>query len=155
MIVLRMAHGVRSHFTLRLSEWLMIYPAIGMWIAFQMQPQMFSLSSSFAVLDRWADEMTWAWLVLCCALARLVALTVNGSFKTFPYSPHMRLGAAFIGIAFWSQFALGFVLAYLATGSALSAVFAYTTFCLAELANIYRTWGDVAAGWSQTSRQGR
>jgi hypothetical protein len=153
MIILRIAGGIKSHFTMRLSEWLMIYPAIGMWIALQVQPDMFQVSPSFNVLASWASEMEWAYLVLACGVTRLLALTINGTFEAFPYSPHMRLIASLVGIAFWSQFALGFVVAAFLGVAALSAVIAYTTFCLAELANLYRSWTDIGATWSKHERQ--
>lgn len=123
----------------------MVYPAIGMWLAFQAQPEMFSTSASFATLRHWGTEHTWGILCLWCGLARLVALSVNGTFRAFPYSPHMRITASFIGIAFWSQFSLGFLTAFIEGNGAISAVVAYSTFCLLELANVYRSWSDIGA----------
>ncbi|MEO2039061.1 MAG: hypothetical protein ABGW90_10245 [Martelella sp.] len=148
MIFMRLGRGIRDHFHVRATEWLMAYPGFGMWFAFQLQPDMFTASPSFSVLDRWADEQTWAVVVLSCAFLRLGALSVNGTFqRRFPWTPHLRVIASFAGIFFWSQWTLGFVSAYLAGAGALSAVVAYSTFCLAELLNIYRGFADISAGW--------
>lgn len=146
MLVVRIREGIVQHFPVRQVEWLMVYPALGMWMAFNIQRDMFSTSPSFTVLARWADEEVWAWLCLCCGLCRLIALSVNGTFRhTFPYTPHMRVAASFIGIMFWSQFTLGFFQAYMNEHGAFSAVIAYSSFCLAELINTYRSWSDVGA----------
>lgn len=145
MIVLRrVAGGIRDHWDVRSSEWLMLYPAVGIGIALLAQPNMFASSPSFDTIARFnSDEGMWATLVLLCALLRLVALTVNGTFKSFPYSPHMRMAASLAGILFWSQWALGFVNSWLFDGGALTAVFAYSAFCLAELLNWSRSWADI------------
>lgn len=145
MVIVRLGRGIHDHFHTRLTEWIMAYAAIGMWLAFQAQPNMLVSSPSFFVLERWAHQPTWSALVLSCGLARLVALTVNGTFQSFRYSPHLRVAASLLGIAFWSQFTLGFIIAFLEGPSAFSAVIAYSTFCLAELANVYRSWSDIGA----------
>ena len=144
MIVVRRIHeGVLAHLPIRISEWLMAYPAACMGLALMMQPTMFATSPSFGAIERLGDEAFWTTLVLLCAVVRLIALTVNGTFENFKYSPHLRLAASAVGIAFWSQFTLGFLMSALFEHGAWSAVVAYSTFCLAELANIYRSWVDV------------
>lgn len=147
MITVRRVHrGIADHFPIRLSEWLMAYAATGMGIALMVQPEMFSTSPSFSTLQQWGDEGFWSVICLLCATVRLLALTVNGTFDNFRYSPHIRLGASVVAITFWSQFTLGFTVAYLFNGGSASAVFAYSTFVLAELANIYRAWADIGKG---------
>ena len=151
LIIVRLGRGIHEHFHIRLSEWIMVYPALGMWFAFQYQPEMFSTSPSFETLRHWANEHTWGVLCLWCGVARLIALTVNGTFRAFSYSPHMRIAASFIGVAFWSQFSLGFLTASLAGNGAFSAVVAFSTFCLLELANVYRSWSDIGVQRSRGS----
>lgn len=145
MVIIRLGRGIHAHFHIRLTEWIMAYAAIGMWLAFNLQPDMLSSAPSFFVLERWASQPTWAALVLAAGLARLAALTVNGTFQAFRYSPHLRVTASFLGILFWSQFTLGFMISWAEGAGAFSAVIAYSTFCLAELANIYRSWADIGA----------
>lgn len=147
IIVRRIANGVRSHWDIRASEWLMLFPALGMGVALSvLQPDMFDSSPSFATIAKWNGEDFWGFWVLVCATIRLIALVVNGTFDEFRYSPHMRLVASLVGVLFWSQFTLGFVNTYLGGAGSLSAVFAYTTFCLAELLNMTRSWTDISRG---------
>lgn len=143
LIVRRITHGIVGHFPIRISEWTMIYPTIGMGLALKEQPDMFTTSQSFATIQNIASEMTLSVIVLICALIRLIALVVNGTFQGFGISPHLRLFASMVGLVFWSQFALGFLDAALFKGGAWSAVIAYSTFVIFEYVNAYRSWSDV------------
>jgi len=146
MVVVRIVTGIRKHWVIRASEWVMLYPAIGLGLVLTYQEDLFQVSRSFGPLSRWADQSTWAIIVLAVAMTRLVALTVNGTFDGFRYSPHMRLIACIAGIFFWSQYFLGLTNAAYFEGGAWSGPVAYSTFVLFELLNIYRVWGDVALG---------
>lgn len=143
MIILRVYRGVADHFPIRVSEWIMVWPAIGLWFGLQLDPVMFAKSSSFAFLAAWGDESTWASIVGLCAVCRLAALTINGTFKGFAFSPHIRAAASLIGVAIWSQVSLGFLMAFLVSGGAISGVIAWSTFVIAELWNVVRSWDDV------------
>jgi hypothetical protein len=145
MIVVRMASGVRKHFHIRATEWVMLFPSVMLGAGMLYQHDMFTKSPSFRIVARWAEEPTWALLVLICALLRLSALAVNGTFQGFGVSPHMRLIASFAGAAFWSQFSLGFLIAYLTGVGSWDAPVAYSTFCFMEILNITRAWADVTA----------
>lgn len=145
MIVVRMATGMRSHFHIRATEWVMLFPSIALGIVLLYQDTMFETSPSFNVIAAWGDEKWWSLLVLLCALLRTAALVVNGTFRGFGISPHMRLVASFAGVAFWSQFGLGFAVAALTGNGSMSGPVAYTTFCLMEVLNITRSWSDVIA----------
>ena len=73
----------------------------------------------------------------------LAALTINGTFQGFRFSPHLRFGASLLGIFFWSQWTLGFLLSWASFGGAPSAIVAYGTFCAMELANLTRSGSDI------------
>jgi len=146
MIIVRVASGIKAHWHIRATEWLMIYPAILFGVVLVYQPELFETSRSFEQVSRWASQETWAVGVLLCAAIRLFALTVNGTFKTFPYSPHLRLTATMFGIIFWSQYSLGLLAAALFNGGAWSGPVFLSTICLAELLNLYRSWSDIARG---------
>lgn len=145
MIAVRVVGGMKSHFHIRATEWVMLYPTIWMGVAMIYQDRMFSTSPSFSVLSGWAGENIWALLVLICALLRLGALIVNGTFQGFGISPHLRLFASFAGTLFWSQFCLGLFVAAITSGGAWSAPIAYSTLILMEVLNITRSWSDVIA----------
>ena len=143
MIVLRITRGIAAHFPIRLTEWLMCYPAFLMGAVLVLQPEMFDTSPSFATVAKWGDESAWASVVLSCAALRLIALVVNGTFKAFRFSPHLRALSSFVGVLFWSQFGLGFTAAAIFGAGAWSAPVAYSTLALAELANLYRSASDI------------
>lgn len=146
MIVLRVATGIKSHWHARATEWLMIYPAVGMGAALIYQPDMFQTSTTFEHVADWMTQPQWSLFALLCALVRLIALTINGTFEGFAYSPHMRLAASFAGIFFWSQFCLGVFTAAFYIGGSWSEPIMFSTACLFELLNIYRSWMDIARG---------
>lgn len=143
MIILRIYRGVADHFPIRWTEWAMLWPAAGLWIALQIDTGMFSKSPSFAYLAAWGDEASWGTIIFLCALARLAALTINGTFKGFAFSPHIRAGAALFGVGMWSQVSLGFLMAFVNAGGALSGVIGWSTMVILELMNTYRSWSDV------------
>lgn len=144
MIILRRVYdGVADHFPIRVSEWIMLWPAMGLWVGLQLDPNMFGKSPSFAYLAAWGDEGTWGSIIGLCAVLRLAALTINGTFQGFAFSPHIRAGASLAGVAIWSQISLGFLMAYLFSGGAFSGFVAWSTPVIAELWNVFRSWSDV------------
>ena len=143
MIFLRVVRGVTDHFPIRVSEWVMLWPSFGLWASLRITPDMFDVSPSFAYLRYWGDEQTWALVIGICAVIRLLALTINGTFKGFAFSPHIRAMASIIGVAVWSQVSLGLLMAWLNSGGAPSGVIAYSAFVLFEIVNTYRSWSDV------------
>lgn len=154
IVVQSLIRGVKQHFTIRLSEWIMLYPAIGMWAGLTFfQPQLFTMGKSFTALSAIASEKSWAAVVLACAVARFSALVINGTFDTFKYSPHVRAAASIMGLLFWSQFSVGFLYAYLNTGGSISAVVAYSTFVVVELANLYRSAKDIGSTYADAKRR--
>lgn len=157
MIVVRsVVTGVKQHFAIRLSEWMMLLPAFGMFIALRyIQPDMFNQSKSFADLQRWADEQTWATLVLFVGVVRLGALVVNGTFDTFRWSPHIRATAAIFGFLFWLQFVVGIYNAYITVNASISGVFAYGTLMVYEIANIYRSARDIGLTYAEVRKRHR
>lgn len=143
MIFVRVVTGIKNHWHIRSSEWLMIYPSVGIGTILLYQPDMFTMSSTFNAVAEWMTQPQWSLFILICALIRLIALTVNGTFASFRYSPHLRLIAALSGVFFWSQYSLGVTTSAVFDNGAWSAPVMYSTMCLAELLNIYRTWVDV------------
>lgn len=143
LIVRRITRGVVDHLPIRVSEWVMVHPTLWMGTALMLQPDMFETSPSFAELARWADESVWSSIAILCAVVRFAALVVNGTFRGFTFSPHLRACASFAGVAFWSQFTLGFAAAAAHGEGAWSAVVAYSTLLLLELVNVHRSFADI------------
>ncbi len=76
---------------------------------------------------------------------RLIALIVNGTFRGFEFSPHLRFAASMVGIIVWSQIDAGFFLSFLNEGGLPTAAIAYGTFVILELVNASRSVRDVDA----------
>lgn len=145
MIILRRVYdGVADHFKIRASEWIMLWPAFGLWAALQFSPDMFDTSPSFSVLASWGEESTWSFVVVAAGLARLGALTVNGTFRGFTFSPHIRAAASVIGAGVWSQVSLGFAAAAIVSGGAPSGAIAWSTLVWLEVINTHRSLADVS-----------
>ncbi|MBD8556276.1 hypothetical protein IFT84_17345 [Rhizobium sp. CFBP 8762] len=143
MIIVRVYRGVADHFPIRVSEWVMVWPALGMWLALQIDINMFTTSPSFTTLAEWGSQGTWALVVAASAICRLAALTINGTFKGFAFSPQIRAAASIVGVVVWSQISLGFFVAYMSSGGALSGAVVWSTLVLLEIANVHRSWSDV------------
>ncbi len=142
MIVLRIATGIREHFPARVSEWIMTAAILAWSAVLSSDPCTFATSQSFRVLVGYADEATWSTNCLLVGLVRLTALIINGTFKQFGYSPHLRGTASIIARVFWGQIALGVLIAWWLGGSGTGVV-AYSTFMVIELWNLFRAWADV------------
>ncbi|MHB2265638.1 hypothetical protein [Aliihoeflea sp. PC F10.4] len=143
MIIVRVIRGVTDHFPIRVTEWIMLWPSFLLWASLVGTPDMFDVSPSYAYLAYWADEAVWAMLIGLCAVVRMLALTINGTFKGFAFSPHIRATASIISVIVWSQVSLGFLMAWLNVGGAPSGVVAWSTMVLVEVVNTYRSWADV------------
>ncbi|WP_210291621.1 hypothetical protein [Aureimonas pseudogalii] len=143
MIIVRVYRGVADHFPIRVSEWVMVWPAVGLWFGLQLDPTMFGKSPSFAFIAAWGDEGTWSAVIGLCAVLRLAALTINGTFEGFAFSPHIRAFASLVGVGIWSQVSLGFLMAFLTAGGAFSGFIGWSTMVVLELWNVFRSWSDV------------
>lgn len=145
MIILRtLAEGVWSHFGVRFTEWLGAVPLLGMGYVLFMQPGTLWLTPSFATLARWATEPIWMNTVLAVGILRLLALIVNGSFKSFRYSPTIRFAASCVAALFWMLFLVGIYTAWRDAGGSPTGLVAYGTFFLQELRNAWVSRVDMA-----------
>ncbi len=143
MILFRLYDGIADHFPIRRMEWLMAVPAGLLSIGLTIQPDMFEVSPSFAILKTWADESTWAALCFALCCIRLLALTINGTFKRFKWSPAIRAAASLFGAFLWAEVTLGFIVSFLTGEGAFSAIAAWGTLSIAESMNVVQTWGDL------------
>lgn len=146
MIVLRrLAHGVWDHAGVRFTEWLGAAPLMGVGYVLYAQPEALYSTPSFATLATWAESGAWSNVLMACALARLVALFINGTFKQFPHSPLIRFVASCIAAWFWLLFTVGIYTAWKVSGGSPTGVVAYGTFILLELRNAYVSRVDMAS----------
>lgn len=144
MILVRIARGISDHFPSRATEWHMCIPPLYVGLALSWQPAIFATSTAYANVAAWMTEASWSALFLSVAAARLVALTVNGTFQVFRYSPLIRLGCAGFAAFAWGQFCLGFFMEWVATGRATFLIGLLAHLVLVEVFNVFRASRDWA-----------
>lgn len=145
MIVLRLAGGIRQHFGMRLSEWVMALPLFGWSMALSSGGDAFAKSDVFAELARYGDALFWSNICIAAGFVRLIALVINGTFRQFQYAPHLRAGASLVAAIFWGQIALAVTLTWLGGAGVGTGMWAYGTFVVFELCNTFRAWADIGA----------
>lgn len=149
-LLLRTAEGVRQHFSARWTEWLMLFPLLGIGATLYVQPDMFTRAPHYLKLHEWAEESSWEIVILVAAVFRLSALVINGTFRWFRFAPHFRLAASIVAGAIWAQFSLSALIVFGLTGTtSLGPVISYGTLAIVEFANVFRAARDVGA-WARS-----
>lgn len=143
LIVRRVFSDIRRHFPARVPEWIMAIPLIGWAFVLTVDRSTFETASSFGVIAEYGDEQFWANVCMLAATMRLLALIVNGTFKSFRYSPHLRAFASAAAAVFWGQITLGIFVAWATMNGVGTGFFAYGTFTIFEISNAYRARRDV------------
>lgn len=155
IIVRNIFDGIQSHFKVRVTEWIMVFPTAMMAFGLSLQPDMFSKSPSYNAVSQWANESTWMWIILVCFFARTLALVVNGTFRSFRHSPHLRVMASFICFNFWAWLSYGFLYAFLFHDGAFFSIPASITLCMVEGLNIFRGTNDIGSHHTELKRAGK
>lgn len=144
MIVLRtLAHGVIAHAGVRFTEWLGAVPMLGLGLVLYSEPELFEAVPSFDMLSRWAEQPTWTNIILMVGIARLIALTINGSFRSFVHSPTIRFISSWAAGLFWTLFVLGVYIAWRDLDGSPTAIVAYGTLIMLEARNAYVSRADM------------
>lgn len=143
MVIRDIWGGVRGHFASRVLEWVMAFPAGAMALGLYLQPDLFETGRSFRYLIAWGNESVWMMAFLACYVARLFALTINGTFRRFRFSPHIRVTASMLCMLMWSQFALGFAMSFSVGTGGFTILPGYITMCIIEGVNIWKAASDI------------
>ncbi|MDB6151475.1 MAG: hypothetical protein JWQ44_2923 [Chthoniobacter sp.] len=155
MILVRIARGISDHFPTRATEWHMCLPAVYVGLALSWQPDLFSSNSAYANAAAWMGEAAWSAMFLFAACLRLIALTINGTFRSFQWSPIIRLGVAMFTAFAWGQLGMGFVLLWLETGRATFLMGILAHLVLVECFNIFRAsrdWAEAQHGRTRLAK---
>ncbi|ACA18471.1 hypothetical protein M446_4113 [Methylobacterium sp. 4-46] len=104
--LLRFLVGIWGHFRLRATEWFAAALLLQLGWTFGTPPDIFPCQPTWALLARLAPEGTWGALMLAVAGLRIAALTVNGTYRGFRFSPHIRALTAFLACGLWLQVTL-------------------------------------------------
>ena len=151
-VILRIGAGVRDHFRTRVSEWFAAALLIQFgWILY-FPPDVFAVAPGFRVLAEWAPEQTWGAACLAVGFARFAALTVNGTFRSFRWSPLIRASTALAACFLWLQITLGIYL----SGAGATGLGTYRLVLLLEAWNFYHASVDTGRALHRgAARHGR
>lgn len=142
-LYLRVWHGIIDHFLTRASEWVMTSAILWTCLAMLNFPGSAFRLSATHYMTPVAPVWVWCTLGICAAVARLCALTINGTFHQFKYAPHLRmLGAAF-GCFIWLQIALSLFTASMPTPGAAVLV---SHMVALDLFSVFYAAGDIQKG---------
>ena len=109
MIAMRLAEGVRSHFTRRLPEWALSFHLCLYGLQLLREGgNSFAASRTFAEIRDFMTEDHWGDLAVCLSFFWLSALILNGTFKWFVrWSKWIRAVAALVVFGFWTIMTFG------------------------------------------------
>ncbi|OCC05093.1 hypothetical protein BA190_09260 [Labrys sp. WJW] len=108
MIVSRVILGAKLHFRERFWEWLLASILAGCAYVILKPDAVFGRSPAYDIMQSVAAEETWGIVFMLVAFIRLVALTLNGTFKVFRrFSPLVRAGTAWLSASAWGLIVIG------------------------------------------------
>ena len=102
----RLVRGAAQKFSIRVSDWFAATVMLSFALAILAWPQLLH-TFRYLVLLRIAPAYVWGPVCLMIGVGRIGALTVNGTFPSFPWSPHLRLLMAGLSAFVWFQITLG------------------------------------------------
>ena len=109
MITGRIITDVLAHFVPRRIEWLFacIVFFLG-WKLLQPEDTFASAPGTYRLMAKVGPEVVWGWILFFVGGARLVALTLNGTWPPFaPFSPLTRAITGFFSAGIWAALAFG------------------------------------------------
>ena len=141
LILLRLAGGITNHFKLRVAEWFATALLLQFGLILYGPEQVFPNSPNLAVMAQWASEQTWGAICLGVGGVHLAALTVNGTFPGFRFSPHIRAVASFLACFLWFQITLAIFM----SGIGGTGLGTYRLVLALEIWNVVRACVDIGA----------
>lgn len=134
----RLWSGISGHFRLRATEWFACAILLQLGETLFFPPAAFPHSQSWDVMAAMMSEQAWGAIFLAIGVLRLVALAVNGTFKRFRFSPHIRCATAFLAVGLWLQV----VISMLEASPNGTGYVIYRLILFLELYNVWRSAAD-------------
>lgn len=106
----RLWNGVIGHLKSRVAEWFATALLIQFGYILYSPEEVFPHAPNLAVMAQMASEQTWGIICLAVGAIHLLALTINGTFPSFRFSPHVRAAASFIACFLWFQITISIFL---------------------------------------------
>ena len=144
-------HNAGAHFELRASSWFMAFMTLGVGVMMTVHPDMLTGSISSAAYFRrmtiLLDQSIWRTLFLFVGTSLIVALTINGSFPAFRWTPHIRFAMSCLSVAIWSQVAISVMGGFPTIGTV-----AYPVLVLVEAHNAFQALKDIRGRGDRNGR---
>jgi hypothetical protein len=140
-LVVRIARGSAHNFAIRVSDWFASFVMLSFGVVLIYCPWAFGESRWYGLLEQIANPLVWGVICGSVGLLRVGALTINGTFPAFRWSPHLRFAMAMLSCFVWFQVTLGLVAAHEAT-----AVFAmFPQLLVFDLYNVFLAASEAGA----------
>lgn len=111
MIISRVFRGITNHYPIRVTDWFLAAMLTNFGTILLAPGEIVDGGVIYQFLRSIMGEDVWGWICVVIGVSRLVALTVNGTFPAFRWSPHIRFICAVLSCLVWFQVALGVQLA--------------------------------------------
>lgn len=137
----RILRGIRDHFAMRRSEWVLAIILVGIGLALEPLRLPTSAVSRLGMFEGFIAERIWAWGCLSIGLLRLLALAINGTFAQTWYghwSPHVRGSLAFVSCYTWTAISIDMFSLEISTLGLL----VYPGLLVLEITNVKEAWRD-------------
>lgn len=136
----RISRGVRDHLYVRRSEWACAAVITWWGLSLALPGETFKLSPTYSGLAAVAPEWAWSAVCLFVGVFRLIALTINGTFRETwysRYSPHVRAGTAYVTGLIYFLIVYGILLQF--TLPVSTALGAYAALAFLDFSNALGT----------------
>jgi hypothetical protein len=138
---LRLARGAAHNFAIRVSDWFAACVLLSFGLSMLTWSALFAADRSFALLWQYGSPAFWGWACVLVGFGRVCALTINGTFPGFPWSPHVRLAMAMLSVFVWFQITLG----VLSRDGGTVMIAFYPNLFLFDLYNLFLTASEASA----------
>lgn len=135
---------IGKHFPARALEWYSGFTLLGWGGYVLLHPQMFTnskVAGAFSGLAEiawfWPPHLSWACVAIFVALARIVALAINGSRPVS--TPRIRLAGGLLSALVWTQILVGLMKAEAPNPGFIL----YTSLVIADIYSVFRATRDV------------
>lgn len=138
MIIVRVIDGVTEHLWRRAPEWVLSSVTLSWGWVLLAPKDIFATSPAYNVFAQLATQRHWGLTFVVLGALRLAMLCINGTFRTFPWSPHCRAIGSFMNCFLW----FGVTASLYASGQAVTGLAVYPGILLLEIVNVIVAAGE-------------
>jgi hypothetical protein len=149
-LVLRVVRGAAHRFPLRVSDWFAAWVLFSFGVVLFNWPGAFHSYVFYVLLEKIMGPVAWGAMCMMIGVGRLAALTINGTFPLFRWSPHLRFFMALGSCFIWTQITLGLLTA----GVPTTAWAVYPQLLVFDLYNVFLAASEAGMVERQTRNGG-